>query len=255
MTKSNALFCAVAALIGLSGADAEAAPAKTGATNIVLVHGALVDGSSWWAVYEILRKDGYRVSIVQEPLSSLDDDVAATRRVLDLQDGPVVLVGHSYGGTIITVAGADPKVKALVYVAALQPDAGESTGDLVSRMPPASPSNDVKSTTDGYLYLDRSKFADNFPDLAKAQAEFMAASQVPVAGAAFGEKVTVAAWHDKPSFAILATRDRQLNPDLARWMYKRSGTEVTEIRASHLVYVSQPRAVAKVIEEAARAAK
>ncbi|HKX08747.1 MAG TPA: alpha/beta hydrolase [Stellaceae bacterium] len=255
MMKANALFFATAALIGLSGAVAEAAPAKTGATNIVLVHGALVDGSSWRGVYEILRKDGYRVSIVQEPLTSLDDDVAATKRVLDLQDGPVVLVGHSYGGTIITVAGADPKVKALVYVAALQPDAGESTGELASRMPPASPNNDIKSTTDGYLYLDRSKFADYFPDLPKAQAAFMAASQVPVAGAAFGAKVTVAAWHDKPSYAILATHDRQLSPDLAHWMYKRSGAAVTEIKASHLVYVSQPRAVAKMIEQAARAAK
>ena len=253
--KANALFFAAAALIGLSGAVAETAPAKTGATNIVLVHGALVDGSSWRGVYEILRRDGYRVSIVQEPLTSLDDDVAATKRVLDLQDGPVVLVGHSYGGTIITVAGADPKVKALVYVAALQPDVGESTGELASRMPPASPSNDIKSTTDGYLYLDRSKFADNFPDLPKAQAAFMAASQVPVAGGAFSAKVTLAAWHDKPSYAILATQDRQLSPDLAHWMYKRSGAKVTEIKASHLVYVSQPRAVARVIEQAARAAR
>lgn len=255
MTKSSALFCAVAALIGLGGAVAEAAPAKTGTTNIVLVHGALVDGSSWRGVYDILTKDGYRVSIVQEPLTSLDDDVAATKRVLDLQDGAVVLVGHSYGGTIITVAGADPKVKALVYVAALQPDAGESTGELVSRMPPASPNNDIKSTKDGYLYLDQSRFSDNFPDLPKAQAAFMAASQVPVAGAAFSAKVAVAAWREKPSYAILATQDHQLNPDLAHWMYRRSGAKVTEIKASHLVYVSQPRAVAKVIEQAARAAR
>lgn len=255
MMKANALFIAAAALIGLSGAVAEAAPAKTGAANIVLVHGALVDGSSWKGVYEILRKDGYHVSIVQQPLTSLDDDVAATKRILDLQDGPVVLVGHSYGGTIITVAGADPKVKALVYVAALQPDMGESTGELAGRIPSASPNNDIKSTKDGYLYLDRSKFADNFPDVPKAQAAFIADSQVPVASAAFGAKVTVAAWHDKPSYAILATQDRQLNPDLAHWMYKRSGATVTEIKASHLVYISQPRAVAKVIEQAARAAK
>jgi pimeloyl-ACP methyl ester carboxylesterase len=217
----------------------------------VLVHGALVDGSSWRAVYDILRKDGYRVSIVQEPLTSLDDDVVATQRVLDLQDGPVVLVGHSYGGTIITVAGADPKVKALVYVAALQPDVGESTGELAGRMPPSS--NDIKSAKDGFLYLDPSKFAANFADLPKARAEFMAASQVPVSGAAFDAKVTVAAWHDKPCYAIVATRDQQLNPELARWMYQRSGAKVTEIRGSHLVYISQPRAVAKVIEQAARA--
>jgi pimeloyl-ACP methyl ester carboxylesterase len=252
MTKALA-FIAAAALVACN-VTVEAAPAKPASPrNIVLVHGALVDGSSWRAVYEILRKDGYRVSIVQEPLTSLDDDVAATKRILDLQDGPVVLVGHSYGGTIITIAGADPKVKALVYVAALQPDAGETTGELTGRMP--SPSDDIKNTKDGYLYLDPSKFAGAFPDLPKAQAEFMAASQVPVSGAAFGAKVTVAAWHDKPSYAIVATQDRQLNPDLAHWMYKRSGAKVTEIKASHLVYISQPHAVARVIEQAARAAK
>jgi pimeloyl-ACP methyl ester carboxylesterase len=255
MKRANVAFFVAALLIGFGGALADAVPAKSGATNIVLVHGALVDGSTWRAVYEILKRDGYRVSIVQEPLTSLDDDVAATKRVLDLQDGPVVLVGHSYGGTIITVAGADPKVSALVYVAALQPDAGESSGELAERMPPASPSNDIKSTKDGYLYLDQSMFAANFPDLPKAQADFMAASQVPVSGAAFGAKATVAAWHDKPSYAIVATQDRQLNPELARWMYKRSGAKVTEIKASHLVYVSHPRAVAELIEQAARSAK
>jgi len=252
MTKACVRIAAVAALIALGGA-VQAAPAKTGAFSIVLVHGALVDGSGWQAVYEILKRDGYRASIVQEPLTSLDDDVAATKRILDLQDGPVVLVGHSYGGTIITVAGADPKVKALVYVAALQPDAGESTGELAGRMP--SQSNDIKSTKDGYLYLDPSKFSTNFPDLPKTQVEFMAASQVPVSAAAFGAKVTVAAWHDKPSYAIVATQDRQLNPDLAHWMYNRSGAKVTEIKASHLVYISQPRTVAKVIEQAVRAVK
>ena len=246
------LTAAALALVAL-GSGAYAAPAKTGARNIVLVHGALVDGSSWRGVYDILKKDGYRVSIVQEPLTSLDDDVGATKRVLDLQDGPIVLVGHSYGGSVITVAGADPKVKALVYVAALQPDAGESTGELAGRMPPSS--NDIKNTKDGFLFLDPSKFAANFPDLPKARAEFMAASQVPIAGAAFESKVTVAAWHDKPSYAIVATEDRQLNPDLAHWMYKRSGARVTEVRASHLVYISQPRAVAKVIEQAAQAVK
>ena len=195
------------------------------------------------------------MSIVQEPLTSLDDDVAATKRILDMHDGPGVLVGHSYGGTIITVAGADPKVKALVYVAALQPDVGESTGELAGRVPPASPSNDIKSTKDGFLYLDPLKFAADFPDVPKAQAAFMATSQVPVSGAAFDAKVTIAAWHDKPSYAIVATQDRQLNPDLAHWMYKRSGAKVTEIKASHLVYISQPRAAAKVIEKAAQAAK
>ena len=254
MMKAHPLIAGTAALIAVA-VPAEVTSAKpAGASNIVLVHGAVVDGSGWRAVYEILKRDGYRVSIVQEPLISLDDDVAATKRVLDLQDGPVVLVGHSYGGTVITVAGADPKVKALVYVAALQPDAGESTGQLASSVP--SPSNDIKSTKDGYLYLDPAKFAADFgADLPKAQAKFMAASQMPVSRAAFDAKVTVAAWHDKPSYAIVATEDRALSPDLARSMYKRSGAKVTEIRASHAIYMSQPRAVAKVIEQAARAVK
>jgi pimeloyl-ACP methyl ester carboxylesterase len=254
MMKAIALLFAATVLVGLTSAMVEAAPAKTGASNIVIVHGALVDASGWRAVYEILKKDGYRVSIVQEPLTSLDEDVAATKRILDLQDGPVVLVGHSYGGTIITVAGADPKVKALVYVTALQPDAGESTADLARSMP--SPSNDIKSTKDGYLYLDPPKFAADFAaDLPKAQVEFMAAAQMPVSVAAFEAKVSVAAWHDKPSYGIVATQDRAGSPDLERWMYKRSGAKVTEIKASHAVYISQPRAVAKVIEQGARAVK
>lgn len=255
MTQVLTLIAVAATLAIASGAAALAAPATAaGAKNIVLVHGALMDGSGWRAVYEILKKDGYRVSIVQQPLTSLDDDVAAAKRVLDQQDGPVILVGHSYGGSIITVAGADPKVKVLVYVAALQPDVGETTGALAGSMPP--PSNDLKPAQDGFVFLDRAKFAADFAaDLPKAQAEFLASSQMPVSGAAFGAKVTVAAWHDKPSYAIVATRDRALNPDLERWMSKRAGSKVTEIKASHAVYFSQPRAVAAVIERAAHAVK
>jgi pimeloyl-ACP methyl ester carboxylesterase len=220
--------------------------------NIVLVHGASEDGSAWRAVYDILKKDGYHVSVVQEPLTGLSDDVAATQRVIDQQDGPVVLVGHSYGGTIITVAGADPKVRALVYVVALQPDVGETTNQLATSMPGDVPASDIRLTKDGFLFVDPSKYAaDVGTDLPPAEAEYMANSQMPVAAAAFDAPVTVAAWHDKPSYGIVATEDRALNPKLARWMYKRSGAKTTEIKANHLVYISQPDAVAKVIETAA----
>jgi pimeloyl-ACP methyl ester carboxylesterase len=221
--------------------------------NIVLVHGASNDGSAWRGVYDILRKDGYHVSVVQEPLTGLSDDVAATKRVIDQQDGPVILVGHSYGGTIITVAGADSKVRALVYVAALQPDVGETTNQLAASMPGTLPISDLKPTKDGFIFIDPTKFAaDIATDLPMAQAEFMANSQMPVAAAAFDAPVTVAAWHDKPCYGIIATADRALNPKLARWMYNRSGSKITEIKANHLVYISQPGAVASVIETAAR---
>lgn len=221
--------------------------------NIVLVHGANNDGSAWRGVYDILTKDGYRVSVVQQPLTGLADDVAATKRVIDQQEGGVILVGHSYGGTIITVAGADPKVRALVYVAALQPDVGETTNKLAASMPGTVPSSDFKPSKDGFIFIDPTKFAaDIGADLPPAQAEFMAHSQMPVAAAAFDAPVKVAAWHDKPSYAIIATADHALNPALARWMYKRSGARVTEIKASHLVYISHPGAVANVIERAAR---
>jgi pimeloyl-ACP methyl ester carboxylesterase len=221
--------------------------------NIVLVHGADNDGSAWRGVYDILKHDGYHVSVVQEPLTGLSDDVAAAQRVIDQQDGPVILVGHSYGGTIITVAGADPKVRALVYVAALQPDVGETTNHLATSMPGKIPSSDLKATKDGFLFIDPDKYAaDVATDLPPAQAEFMAHSQMPVAAAAFDAPVTVAAWHDKPCYGIVATEDRALNPKLARWMYKRSGTKMTEIKANHLVYVSRPREVARVIETASR---
>ncbi|RFB80446.1 alpha/beta hydrolase [Methylovirgula sp. 4M-Z18] len=222
--------------------------------NIVLVHGANTDGSGWRGVYDILKKDGYRVSVVQEPLTGLSDDVAATKRVIDQQDGPIILVGHSYGGTIITVAGADPKVRALVYVAALQPDVGETTNQLAASIPGDIPASDIKPTKDGFLFVDPSKFAaDVATDLPPAQAAYMANAQMPVAAAAFDAPVSVAAWHDKPSYGIVATADRALNPMLARWMYKRSGAKITEIKGSHLVYISQPDLVAGVIETAAHA--
>jgi pimeloyl-ACP methyl ester carboxylesterase len=246
------------AAVGLIGAFLSSAvlttPALADARNIVLVHGALVDGSGWRGVYDILTRDGYNVSIVQQPLTSLNQDVAATKSVLDQQDGDAVLVGHSYGGTIITAAGDDPKVKALVYVAALQPEKGESTAQLLQSMP--SPTKDIKASKDGFLLVDPAKFAADFgADLPKDQAEFMARSQMPLAVAGANAQVWVAAWHEKPSYAIVAKDDMTINPDLERWMYKRAGSTVTEVEGSHAIYISQAAAVAKVIEEAAKAAK
>jgi len=251
------LRIALAAVVVATSAAVEAGPAAIGTVkNIVLVHGALIDGSSWRGVYDILIRDGYRVSIVQQPLTGLADDVAATKRVIDQQDGPVILVGHSYGGAIITVAGADPKVRALVYVAAVQPDVGETTNQLAASMPGATPSSDLKTTKDGFIFLDSVKFAADFAaDLPPAQAKYMADSQMPVAAAAFDAPMTVAAWRGKPSYGIVATADRALNPMLARWMYKRSGAKTIEIKASHAVYISHPGAVASAIERAARSVR
>ncbi len=245
------LLVAMTALVTAASTSAQLVPLPRAPVSIVLVHGALIDGSSWRGVYDVLTRDGYRVSIVQQPLTGLEEDVAATRRVLDQQEGPVILVGHSYGGSIITVAGSDPKVKALVYVAALQPDVGETSGEVAPPMPPAS--NDLKTTKDGFIFLDSAKFAADFgADLPKAQAEFLAHSQMLVSGAAFSAKLTTAAWHDKPSYAIIGTQDRALDPERARWMAKRAGSKVIMINASHAVHISHPRAVARVIETAAR---
>jgi pimeloyl-ACP methyl ester carboxylesterase len=251
MKMTQWVFGVLTALMLTISANAQS-PARE--VNIVLVHGALLDGSSWRGVYDVLTKDGFRVSIVQEPLTSFDEDLAATKRVLDQQNGPVVLVGNSYGGQIITVAGSDPKVKALVYVAALQPDIGETSAEVYPPMPPAS--EHLMATKDGFVIVDPTKFvADVGADLPKAQAEFMARSQMPVLGAVFNTKLTVAAWHDKPSYAIIATEDRVNNLELAQRMAKRAGSKVTLIKASHFVHISQPRAVAQVIETAARAVK
>lgn len=257
MKKVNTVGCAlrvaITVLVVVTGLTGETASATSGAAkNIVLVHGAITDGSGWRGVYEILTKDGYHVTVAQPPLTGLADDVAAVKRVIDLQDGPVILVGHSYGGTIITVAGANPKVRALVYVAALQPDAGETTNRLAAMMPHKVSAGDLKLTKDGFIFVDPAKFAAEVAaDLPRAQAQFMASSQVPVVAAAFDTPVTVAAWRDKPSYGIIATEDHELDPALARWMYRRSGARITELKGSHLIYVSHPAAVAKVIERAA----
>ena len=253
MTTTPWFLGAVMALMITASTNAQSAPSPIADVTIVLVHGALIDGSSWRGVYDVLTKDGYRVSIVQPPLTGLDEDVAATKRVLDQQDGPVILVGNSYGGSIITVAGSDPKVKALVYVAALQPDVGETSAEVAP--PKKQASNDLRPTKDGFIFLDPAKFADVGADLPKATAEFMARSQMPILGAAVSTKLTVAAWRDKPSYVIIATEDRELDPAIARRMANRAGSKVTVLKGSHFIHISHPRAVAHVIETAARALK
>ena len=221
--------------------------------NVVLVHGAFADGSGWKPVADILHKDGYTVSVVQEPLTSLADDVAATNRILDRQSGPVVLVGHSYGGAVITEAGNNARVASLVYVAAFAPDEGETLGPLLGSIPAAATS--MAPTADGYVLVDQAQFpADFAADLPPAEAQFMAISQVPLNSTILGTPITAPAWKTKPSYGVVATQDRMINPDLERSMYKRAGARVTEIKSSHAVFLSQPRAVADVIEQAARSA-
>jgi pimeloyl-ACP methyl ester carboxylesterase len=222
--------------------------------NIVLVHGALADASGFRAIYDILKRQGYHVTLTSQPLTSRAADIAAVRRVLDLQTGPVILVGHSYGGALITETGNDPKVKALVYVAALQPDAGETPFELLTSKPAASQA--VQFTADGYAYLDPAHYQEDFAaDLQNADTDFMADSQMFVAVECLQAPVSVAAWHEKPSYAIVATEDRSLNPDLQRFMYQRSNSKVTELVGSHAIYISQPEAVAAVIVAAARETK
>ena len=240
----------VAAAAAASAADPASAPTDV---TIVLVHGALLDGSSWRGVYDSLTTDGYRVRIVQEPLTGLADDVAATQRVIAQVDGPVILVGHSYGGEVITEAGADPKVRALVYVAALQPDVGETGNQLAGRLPGTVPSADFRISADGFASLETNRFAgDVGADLPPAQARYLAQAQMPIAAKALNTAVSAAAWHDRPSYGIVATADCALNPALAQWMYRRSHSAVTAILASHLVLISHPVDVARVIERAAR---
>jgi pimeloyl-ACP methyl ester carboxylesterase len=245
--KPVAAAAAALALLSAS-APARAEPVK----NVVLVHGAFADGSGWRRVVDILSRDGYAVSVVQEPLTSLADDVAATKRVLDLQGGPTLLVGHSYGGVVITEAGNAPNVAGLVYIAAFIPDQGESAVGLLSQAPAAN--NDMHATKDEFLYIDPAAFpADFAADLPPAEASFMARSQAMLAKAAGGAPVTTAAWHQKKSWALVATNDHNINPDLERSMAKRAGSETIEIPASHAVYVSRPEDVAHLIERAAKA--
>jgi pimeloyl-ACP methyl ester carboxylesterase len=224
--------------------------------NIVLVHGAWADGSGWKGVYEILVKDGNNVGVVQEPETSFKDDVAATKRVLALQDGPCILVAHSYGGAVITEAGADRSVVGLVYVAAHMPDTGENEADDGKRFPSdLAKSGAIKKTPDGFTYIDPGQFHDLFAaDLPAEQAAFMARSQVFNFADNFSATITTAAWRTKPSWMVVAGSDRTISPDLERWYAKRAKSHTVEVAgASHSVYVSHPKEVADVIESAARA--
>src|SRR6202166_3382130 len=223
--------------------------------NIVLVHGGLVDGSGWKGVYKALKKDGYTVAIVQIPTISLEDDVAFTKRAIAVQNGPVILVGHSYGGAVITEAGNDPKVAGLVYIAAFALDKGESVASLIKDPPPGAPVPPILPPQDGYLFLDKAKFPASFAgDVSPEKAEFMADSQVPWGVDALGGTISGAAWKAKPTWYLLTTEDRMLPPDAQRLMSKRAGATVVEVKSSHAVYVSHPQAVAHIIEEAARGA-
>ncbi len=227
--------------------------ANTALAAIALVHGGFVDGSGWEDVYRILKKDGYRVSIVQNPTTSLADDVAATKRVIAEQQGPVILVGHSYGGVVITEAGNDPNVAGLVYIAAFAPDRGESVAALIKDPPPGAPVPPILPPQEGFLMLDRTKFAASFAaDVEPEKAEFMANSQVPWGVAALNGAVTEPAWAAKPSWYLVATDDRMIPPAAQRSMSKRAGSSVVEVKGSHAVYVSQPEAVAELIKKAAK---
>jgi pimeloyl-ACP methyl ester carboxylesterase len=224
--------------------------------NVVLVHGGFVDGSGWERVYGILREKGFRVSIVQNPTTSLADDVAATKRVLDQQDGPAILVGHSYGGVVITEAGNHPKVAALVYVAAFAPDEGESVASLIANPPPGAPVPPILPPQDGFLLLDRAKFAESFAaDLDPKVAAFRADSQVPWGMAALEGTVRKPAWRSKPSWYVVSTDDKMIPPPAQHAMSKRAGSSVSEVKASHAVYESQPAAVASAIERASAGAR
>jgi len=223
--------------------------------NIVLVHGGFVDGSGWQGVYNVLTKDGYAVTIVQNPTISLADDVAVTKRAIAALNGPVILVGHSYGGAVITEAGNDPKVAGLVYIAAFALDKGESVSSLIKDPPPGAPVPPILPPVDGFLMLDKAKFPASFAgDVSPEEAAFMADSQVPWGLNALGGTVSEPAWKAKPSWYLLTTEDRMIPPDAQRLMSKRAGATVVEVKGSHAVYVSQPQAVAHLIEQAATGA-
>lgn len=231
------------------------AKAFEGARNVLLIHGGFVDGSGWQGVYDLLKKDGYNVSIVQNPTTSLADDVAVTKRMLAAQDGPSILVGHSYGGVVVTEAGNDPRVEGLVYIAAFAPDRGESVSSLIQNPPPGAPVPPILPPQDGFLFLDRSKFRASFAaDVNADAAAFMADSQVPWGLDALNGAVSEPAWKRKPSWYLVATDDKMIPPDAQRAMSKRAGSTVAEVRGSHAVYVSQPKAVAGLIAKAARGA-
>jgi pimeloyl-ACP methyl ester carboxylesterase len=257
MTGSKTLLAIAAAAVTMAPAPASAAAADP-VTNIVLVHGAWVDGSGWKPVFEILTKHGFHVTIVQQPLTSLEDDVAATRRVIALQPGSCILVSHSYGGTVISEAGNDAKVVGLVYIASHQPDAGETEGGNGKPYPtPTSAAHAIQTTPDGFTYLDPVQFPKLFAaDLPREQAEFEARAQILTSAKVFATPVTNPAWKVKPSWALVAGADQIISPDLERMYAKRAHSHVVELPgASHSVYQSRPREVAALIEEAANHAQ
>lgn len=254
----NNLYVVAVLAAALAGGTPEFASAqaasKTGIKNVVLVHGAFADGSGWEAVANILKKDGYTVSVVQHPETSYAEDVKATKAVIGRQSGPVVLVGHSYGGAVITEAGNDPKVAALVYIAAFALDAGESCAAIEKALPPAT--TGIKATDDGYFYIDPAVFhADFAADVPKAKADFMAISQVLISADSFTAPVKTPAWKSKPTWYMVATADRSINPDQERMMAKRAHAKTVEVNSSHVAYISHPKETAKLIEEAATSAR
>jgi pimeloyl-ACP methyl ester carboxylesterase len=224
--------------------------------NIVLVHGGFVDGAGWEGVYKILKKQGYNVSVVQNPTISLQDDVRVTKQVLSAQDGPAILVGHSYGGAVITEAGTHPNVAALVYITAFAPDQGESVGSLIKGFPADAPAPPILPPQDGFLFLDKKAFPAAFAgDVEAERAAFMADSQVPWGLEALGGAISEPAWRTKPSSYLVVTEDKMIPPDAQRAMSKRAGSKVVEVKGSHAIYVSQPQAVAALIEGTAAAAQ
>lgn len=246
---------AVAGLAACASAQpaAERIPDNQTVRNVVLVHGAFADGSGWRGVYDDLTSRGYHVSVVQNPLTSFADDVASTRRILARQEGPAILVGHSYGGAVITETGTDPNVAGLVYVSAFAPDVGESLAGLLEQIPP--PGLHIAPSPDGFGFVDYASFKDGFAaDTSDADAAFMRDSQGPIALSIFATPLTQAAWRTKPSWSIVATQDRAIDPRLLRQMAERAGAEITEVEASHVPYLTQTRAVADVIDQAARSA-
>lgn len=247
MFKKSFTTLALSLVLSVYAQSSMAAPVK----NIVLVHGAFVDGSGWNPVARILNKAGYKVSVVQEPQTSLADDVAATRRVLALQSGKSLLVGHSYAGMIISDAGNDPSVAGLVYIAAFQPEQGDSLLSLAKKYPPAAQS--ITETSDHFLYIKPENFhADFAADLPVKETNLLAQSQLMPAVAAFTAPAGVPAWKTKPSWAVVATQDRAINPELERFMAKRAHSTITELKGNHAIYASQPEKIATLIEKAAQ---
>jgi pimeloyl-ACP methyl ester carboxylesterase len=253
MTKLYAIAALASILMGAALNAAAAGPAPTGVKNVVLVHGAFADGSGWDAVAKILEKNGYTVSVAQPPETSYADDQKYTRATIDAMGGPVVLVGHSYGGSIISEAGNDTNVAALVYIAAFALDEGESCASIETAVPQASKA--FKPDSNGNWWIDDTHFAADFAaDIPPAQAHFMAISQVPISTDSFTHKVTSPAWKSKPTWYMVASADRSINPDQERMMAKRAKAKTVEVNASHVAYMSHPKETAKLIEEAATSA-